>query len=717
MNDGRLLEKQSAARRRLGYSSTAVVLGVLLLAGLALRLLVWRWHEQYPLGGDEREYFEQALTWLQGKGYRELPLMRPPLYTVFLAVIFQLFDSQVQRVRLVQALISTGTIALVWLWSAEIWGSYRSRAALVAAGLAALCYTFAANATELLTETIFVGGLTLAFWLLARAARPVEATNRRQWWWGVAAGLVIGALALVRSVALPLVPLGAVWLLALHSLSPTWNKRRFGQAVARSALFVLGSVVVILPWTLRNYALYNTPIIIDTTGAENLWLDNTLTDREAVKRELYAMGEDRGARQQLAMEQGVAAISADPSRFVGKMWGETKKFFALEYFDDLRRRPAIWVPPLEVWLRLLLGDGIWLVLLIAGITGLWLGPNDHVKLLLVPWSLYVLLTGLVFHVELRYRLPLYPALLPYAAWSTVQVVTLIRRRSTGLGFSKRGLGAVVTIGGAVTLLLLHRNYVAESALLLRKHYHIAQAWRAYKSGGINTELTAVNVEGVRAHAQAALDLDPRSALARVQLGLVAQPVQSQQWWQEAAIAVPAHPYAHLLLGNRLRQTGDVEAARRELAFETRSLEDLQQWSLHMFQRRSQDRLDIGDGLDLGAISGFYSAADGSRWTREQATVYRLTPGPAVTLRLRSPRPNGAPPARVRLLIDAEVIATLDVTSEWQSYDVTVPEHMRNRNAPIALTIQVQPFRPRAYDRANGDNRALGVEVDWVATGT
>ena len=69
---------------------------LLMLLGLGLRLLVWRWREFYALSGDEREYFQQALTLLQGRGYVELPLMRPPLYTIFLAVVFQLFDSQVQ---------------------------------------------------------------------------------------------------------------------------------------------------------------------------------------------------------------------------------------------------------------------------------------------------------------------------------------------------------------------------------------------------------------------------------------------------------------------------------------------------------------------------------------------------------------------------------------------------------------------------------------------
>ena len=90
-------------------------------------------------------------------------------------------------------------------------------------------------------------------------------------------------------------------------------------------------------------------------GAENLWLDNNPSQRapqdplgrEAAKRQLYALGDDRAARQRLATSQGLTEIRTHPDWFAAKAWGETKKFFALQYFDDMRARREIWVPPLE----------------------------------------------------------------------------------------------------------------------------------------------------------------------------------------------------------------------------------------------------------------------------------------------------------------------------------------------------------------------------------
>lgn len=713
-------------RRRVqsAVDRSALPLALLALVGLALRLLVWRWHEQFPLGGDEREYFDQALALLQGKGYVELPLMRPPLYTVFLAVVFRLFDSQVQRVRLVQAIIGSGIVPLVWLWTRAVFADHarRDRIALIAAGIAALCFTFAANATELLTETLFVCGLTLVFWLIVRAGQT------RSWRLAAVAGLTIGALCLLRSVALPLVPLGAAWLLigrratdggrpARESAPPerqaaSAGSRSFGfrtmirgRSITALAL-VIGALAIVMPWTIRNTLRYGTLIVIDTTGAENLWLDNDAAGREAVKRQLYALGNDRGLRQELSIERGRAAILSDPARFAAKAWGEAQKFVALEYFDDLRARRAIWVPPLETWLRLVLGDGIWLLVLLGGSAGLWLVRPARVtsaearsldlRWLVVPWALYVFATGLLFHVEIRYRLPLYPALLPYAAWTIAALPSVWRRWPV-----PRSVGAALTIGAAIALILLHRPYIGETAMLARKHWNLWSAQRAWLAGDRRTAHLA---------AERALALDPDSALARVVLGASMEPDEAQNWWREAIDVLPAHPYAHLLLGNALRDAGNADAARPELAFETASLENLQRWSIDTFDRSSQPRIDIGDGLDLGAIDGFWPAQDGARWTKHTATITRLIPGRTLMLRLRSPRPAAAPAARVEVLLGGQSIATLDVGAQWQEHTIDLPD---SGSQSIAVTLRSATFRPRDYDRASPDNRDLGVEVDWA----
>ena len=672
---------------------------------LTLRLLVWRWHELYPLGGDEREYLDQALTLLREHRYVELRLMRPPLYTGFLAACIYLFDSLVQRLRLVQAVISALTVVPLYALARQL---FRERRAAFAAGLlAALSYTLAANATELLTETLFLFGLTLFLWMLLRIGAAERAPVRGWAAWAGLAGLTLGCLALVRSVALPLLPLSVLWLAAaLH------QRQELRRRLLALCLLPLGFGLVVAPWTARNYIAYGALIVVDTTGAENLWLDNDPAGREAVKAQLYALGEDRATRQRLATERGLAAIAADPGRFAAKAWGEAQKFFALQFFDDMRERRAIWVPPHEVWLRLLLGDGVWLLTLFGGLAGLWLAPGSlrGARWLFVPWALYVLLTALVFHVELRYRLPLYPALLPYAGWALAR---LVARGAPRRPVAWRVAGAALSSLACLALMLLHRPYLAESWMLASKH---SALWRAERA------LDAGDSPAAAAAARAAIGLDPASALARVALARAALAdgdlAAAREALDAAVKAVPDHPRAHVLRGAVLRAIGETEAARADLAYETATLEDMQAWAWDAFAPLgpAPQSLDVGGGLDLGYLRGFHAAESGAyRWTRAAAEL-RLTAPPGtmalLELRLAGGRPAGAPQPQVTVLVDGQVVETLAPAAGWQTYRIELPA-AATADGLVLVALRSDTFRPRALDRANPDNRELGVMVDSI----
>jgi len=683
---------RNAARHRASpgastWRSHAVDLLALIIVALVLRLLVWHWHQFYPLGGDEQEYLQQALTLLRERRYIELRLMRPPLYAGFLALSILLVDSLVQNLRLVQAVVGTLTVIPIYLLTLHLWRD--RRIALVAGLLVALNYTLAATATELLAETVFLLGITTLFWLLQHASAPVRRAG--------IAGVTLAALALTRSVALPLLLLGAVWLFI------TANRRA-------AALFALTAALVIAPWTLRNYLTYHALIIVDTTGAENLWLDNDPVGREAVKQQLYALGNDMATRQQLATERGLAAIVTDPQRFGARVWREARLFFAFQFFDDMRDRPAIWVPPLQVWLRLLLGDGLWLITLLAGVAGAWLAPARRWALVVAgPWALYVLLTALVFHVEARYRLPVYPALIPFAAWTTVWIADR-RVRLSVAPHTWTWVLAALTCVLPVALMLAHRLYPAEALMLAQKHTHLWQAERALNNG---------DPAATRDAATAALRLDPRSALAHVALAradLAAGDATAALAHLNAALdAIPDHPYAHLLRGALSRARGDDGAARADLAYETASLEDLQHWAWLAFQPIAPPpaQLDIGDGLDLGYIRGFHPAEHGIRWTMSRADILlAVQPDATIELRLGGDRLPGAPPPVVRFEVDGRAAGQMRLQPGWQTVSLTLPPEATG-DGRIIVTIYSTTYRPRSVDRASADNRELGVAVDEV----
>lgn len=691
---------------------------------LVLRLQVWHWREFYPLGGDEQEYFAQALTLLRERRYTELQFMRPPLYGVFLAGVIYLFDSLVQQLRLVQAIISALTVIPIWLLTRRLVPYYqpaltplaRSAAPTIAALLTALNYTLAMRATELLTETLFLFLLSIVLWLLVGAART-------HWLAAGAAGVVLGLLCLTRSVGVVLLPLGGLWLLAaglplLRASLQARAGRGVVQALLPAVLFGAATLAVLAPWTVRNYLQYGGLILIDTTGAENLWLDNDPQGREAVKQQLYALGEDRLLRQQRGSQNGIAVIREHPAWFWAKVQRDALLVFALEYTDDMRERQAIWVPPAEVWVRLLLGDALWLGVLLGGLAALCaphLGarprPPDP-RWLLGLWAVYIVLTTLIFHVELRYRLPLFPVLIAYTALLLVRIV------------QPRYLSAVV-VGLVLIVLLVHRPYPLLAWQLGSKHAHLAQAYAAL----------ATDPARAYAAATAARRADPNSALARVaqaqaqlRLGNLAQ---AEAYLIEARTLLPAHPYAHVLLGDlwRARADADAEVAiRTAFSYEIAALQDLQVWLWERTISLPPVALDVGNGQDLGFVRGFYPAeADTqppSRWTRGAAQV-RLSvpdPDPAATLEPRClvlhvaagrPVAPTASPVPVQITLAGQPLTTLNITQDWATYTVPLPP---SSTGAVVIGLDSPTFRPRQFDPASPDGRTLGVRVDRVALG-
>ncbi|MEF3274352.1 MAG: hypothetical protein K6356_08125 [Chloroflexus sp.] len=708
-----MAERGSISNRRWWIAVVALT-----AVALIIRLLAWRWRELYPLGGDEAEYLAQALTLLQERRYVELRLMRPPLYPLFLAATILLVDSLVQHLRLVQAIISTLTAPLIALLTRtlarrvapQMPPEFANRAGLLAGWLTALNYTLAANATELLTETLFLAGLSLFLWLVVQPSQ--------RFWSALIAGLTLGALCLIRAVALPLLPLTAGWWLIGALVDGQWRR-----GLARAATLILGCALVVAPWTVRNTLTYGGVIIIDTTGAENLWLDNDPAGREAVKAQLYALGDDRLLRQRLATERGIAAIMLDPGRFVAKMGRELRRFFALEHTDDMRARPAIWVPTGEVAARLLLGDGIWLLMLLVGSFGLarrWSWPPSDIvsrwrrlgyeladaRWLLGGWAAYVLLTTLIFHVELRYRLPLFPVLLAYtgiagAAWRAAPRTALPRWRPTV---------AFLPIA-ALCITLWHAPYPLLAWQLAGKHLALVIAEHALAAGDPVTATVA---------AQRALHSDERSVLARVALARAALLTGDEQTalrrLDEAIAILPAHPYPHLLRGDLLRRQGNLEAARAELTnFAAVSREDLATWLWERTVTPPPSVLMLGTGLDLGFIRGMHHpAADeqGWRWTTgwAQARV-TVTPGAhTIALTMRSGRPDRSA-VHVWITVADSQPQLFTIGPDWQTIFVALPPDRHQGETVVA--VRAPTFWPRQYDRTSPDGRRLGVQVARV----
>lgn len=673
-------------------------LAAITLAGLALRLLTVSWHAPYPLSGDEVGFFEQARTFVQGQGFHDLPFMRAPLYPLFLAVIFRLFGAEIAAARVAQALLSTATIPLLYLWAQRRHGP---RAGLLAAALGAALFSFSVQTAFLLTETLFLFLLALGMVLLEWGE------DHPAWWIPLGCGVLFGLVTLTRSIGLPLVVVAAVGL----GLSGGRGESRRHLARLKPALLVLaGAVLVIVPWTVRNAVVHHSLILVDTTGTTNLWMDNDPElGRDAVKAELLKYSE--GERQGLSLEEGMRSIVTHPGWFAEKCWRELRRFFSLEYFDDFIRRPAIWYPEAEVWSRVLLGDGLYLVVAAAGLIGL-ISSRTRSKALDLFWLAYVPATTTLFHVELRYRLPFLLAIIPYAAAALAQpreswaALTKKPWRAVGAGLAMLALGGI---------LLSWADYPGRSVQIVRKRVHVAQGRRALDGG---------RTASAEAHARRAIDIYPESSEARV---LLAHALRAAGHSEEAEAVLrqaidyrSGNPHPHLLLGDLLRSQGRLEEAASELAYESHSLEDLQRWAWERFPGTPPETLDLGSGLELGHVLGWHlpeRTAEGTsfRWSDDRVEFRLAAPqggGPArLLLRLSAGRPADLPLPAVELWLGGERLGGFTVENGWHTCTVEIGDPPPGTD--LLFELRAPTYRPHRYDRHLPDDRRLGVMVDWV----
>ena len=212
------------------------------------------------------------LAWAQriagGDLIGDKPFFLNPLYAYFLAPIVLVFGSgTLWATRAVQTVLGVATIALVAGASRRLLGD---RAGIVAAFLAAAypLLIFYEQVLMIVSLAVFLNALLL--YLLARFAES------RRWTTALLAGLALGLSMLAR----PNVGLFALMLpLWLLFLAPA-GRSRIRFAVGRTAILAAGAVAVVLPVTIRNYAVGRDFVLVTSSGGVNLYQANNAGTRD-----------------------------------------------------------------------------------------------------------------------------------------------------------------------------------------------------------------------------------------------------------------------------------------------------------------------------------------------------------------------------------------------------------------------------------------------------
>jgi 4-amino-4-deoxy-L-arabinose transferase-like glycosyltransferase len=378
----------------------------LLLVALVVRLGFVAVMPREILWPDGREYVEVAHSLLAGRGYG-LQTVRPPGYPTFIAAVWALTGPHLIALRVVEAVLSVVTAALIGLLGMRGFG--RS-AGLVAMTLAALhpvlAFLPATEYSESFVVLVCVGAYTAFFAALNRPRGDTPA-------W-VTAGALLGIAMLTRPNVVALVP-GLLSGVAIAL-------RRVRRRIVRPVLLVLVTMaLVVTPWTVRNHRVHGHWFFIATGGGHSLWLgsnDRTtgragsiMVPDSALDAELMRLP-DEVTRDRRLGQLGIEWMKADPARALrmyavrmSSLWALYPDTYTHNRFTNDAARWAQGLISVIVFMGALLA-------LVRARDEPWVPPMIGA---IVSFSL----VNALFFMVLRYRMPFEPLLLLLAGlgWS------------------------------------------------------------------------------------------------------------------------------------------------------------------------------------------------------------------------------------------------------------------------------------------------------------
>ncbi len=372
--------------------------------------------------GDSEIYADRATRILAGDVVgNEVPFHSSPLYAYFIALFLKL-GGGFFAVRVAQSTLGAVGCVLIALLARRL--AADNDFAPLLAGLAAAFYgTLIFFDIDLLMICITVPLITLGLLLLLRAREEASATI------AAAAGIAIGMAATDKPNILLFVPVAAWFLAAACRLRP-------GRLHVRPAIVFIGCVAAtILPVTIRNVAVSGDLVLLSSNAGVNLFIGN---NPEA--RGVFDLPRSSGLRNHdlhgssVAVAERAAGRELKPSE-VSRYW--TRR--ALHFVKDspgktgtlvLRKLGrlvgAYEIPnhlnlyymrsrhvPVLAWAAV----GAWLIFPL-GILGLFRrGVQEFrdVDRLALGFLLSYSASLLPFFVTARYRLPIVPLLICYAA--------------------------------------------------------------------------------------------------------------------------------------------------------------------------------------------------------------------------------------------------------------------------------------------------------------
>jgi tetratricopeptide (TPR) repeat protein len=438
---------------------------------LLVRLVhVWQIHRApffSLLMGDSHGYDEWARRISAGDWFGHEVFYQAPLYPYLLGVIYAIAGRHLLLVRIVQAIIGSASCSLLALAAARLFsrravlrhaqdGPEPGRRAGIAAGLMLALYAPAIFFDGLLQKSVLdVFFVCLALWLIAGALTAEHAERAEKLTFSprpprslrltlgisLALGLTMGGLALTRENALVFIIVILVWIV-LEAKGPGLLKR--------AGLFLAGLAIVLVPVAARNSYVGGGFYITTSQFGPNFYIGNN----PAADGTYQSLRFGRGAPE---YERQDATDLAE--RALGKRLtpSEVSSYWTDKALDFITSRPGAWLTLMgrkvallwnatemldtesqethaewSVPLRLggFIGHfGVLVPLALFGLVVTW--PMRSRLWILYAMTFAYAASVVLFYVFARYRYPLVPLLILFAAAGLVEAPHFFRMLTKG----------------------------------------------------------------------------------------------------------------------------------------------------------------------------------------------------------------------------------------------------------------------------------------------
>ena len=422
---------------------------VAMILGFALRIIPVAMWLSWPCVRDECTYLRLSERILSGEGMTASNgWIWAPGYP-FLLALHEGLTGFGAGIKTTQSIVSVGVMALLFHVARRF---ADTRVAVVAVWLYALSPTQIFFAQSLWSECLYGGLLLLGVWAFDRSHQS-ERTIRFAIWTGV----IVGVCVLFRGVATYMLPIFAGALV--------WKKWFSFEAWKKAIALILAATIAVAPYSTYASKKFDTFMISDRTLGQMMWLGNNEFSPIAFDwgngplsniayerhtsngRKPCARRNQPVKRDQCQTQAGVDWIQSNPEEFVRRIPLRIAQMLNPHSFLTRHLR---WgnMQGLPHWLdeSIIALNVFWnLVILWFGTVGLALyGRGGRGLLVSGIWLYHIAAIGLLAGLT-RYRVPLEPLLMIYAAWVIARWGNNWKQASVGRRCSAFILGCCVVV--------------------------------------------------------------------------------------------------------------------------------------------------------------------------------------------------------------------------------------------------------------------------------